>query len=83
MLITIDKYTMLQLQEYNNTFSLVEGWVKEGTFKPNFCKREFGKTGEKVEKTAPISIKIGTREQAISALKAILVSLGGESEAPF
>lgn len=61
--ITIDQYTTLSLNEYKGTYSLVEGWInRDGEFKANWCKREFGKKGEKEEKVVPVSIKCGGKE---------------------
>lgn len=62
----VDKFTSLDITERNGKYSLLEGWEgQSGEFKPNFCKREFGKKGEKVEKTAPVFINIGDKAQAI------------------
>ena len=44
-------------------FKIVEGWEnRDGDFKPNFCKRQFGKDAP--EKTVPLSIKIGENASA-------------------
>lgn len=61
-------------------YALVEGRIdKEGEFKPNFCKRKFGKKGEEVEKAVPVSIKLGDKDKAIEVLQALLDNLA----APF
>jgi len=80
--ITIDKYTSLEIREFNGTYSIMEGWINQnGEFKPNFCKREFGKKGEKVEKTVPVTIKCGSKETLINLANYILSQYG--EEAPF
>ena len=81
-MITIDKYTAVQLEEYNGAYSLVEGWAgKDGTFKPNWCEVEFGK--EKIKKNVPKKVKLGDKAIAISALEETLAELRGEDRAPF
>jgi hypothetical protein len=57
MEIEISQYVTLQINEYKGSYSLIEGQEKDGTFKPAFCKRKFGK--DQVEKTAPLSVRIG------------------------
>jgi hypothetical protein len=81
--ITINQYTTIQLQEYKDTFSLVEGYInREGVFKPQFCKRSFGK--DKPEKPAPLSIKCGNKEGLKALAHFILEYLGEqEEEEPF
>lgn len=73
--ITVDQYTALKL-EFTEQYGwkLIEGWVgREGDFKPNFCDREFKKgTGKK---TAPVTVKLGTNEQAINALQGLLAQI--------
>jgi len=47
-------------------FKIVEGWEnRDGDFKPNFCKRQFGKDAP--EKNVPLSIKIGENATAAAA----------------
>lgn len=75
MEITIDKYTTLKLEDGQYGVKLIEGWVgREGDFKPNFCKRAFGK--DKPEKTAPVSVKLGDRAKAIEVARLILSEFG-------
>jgi hypothetical protein len=77
--ITIDKWARLQLDEYNGTFKIVEGWEnRDGEFKPSFCKREFGGKDNRTEKNVPVSVKIGDRETAIETLCNLLYQLTGE-----
>lgn len=57
MIIQIDQYVTLEIQEYKGTYSLVEGSQKDGSFKPSFCKKRFGKAP--VEKNVPLSVRIG------------------------
>lgn len=81
-MIEVDKYTQLRVEEYNGTFSIVQGYQnKEGNFSPTFIKREFGK--EKTVKTAPLSLKIGTRDTARETLAAIYREIYGDTEVPF
>lgn len=81
--ITVDKYTKLQLDEYNGAYKIVEGWIKnDGTFSPNFCKREFGGRDNRQEKTAPVSVKLGDMETAVETLKQLLYHLTGDQYAP-
>lgn len=87
--IRIDQFTMLALENYKGTFSLVEGFEnKAGEFKPRWIKEEFGKNKE--EKLMPKRVKIGDINQARAALQMILKELGEnphaeipESEIPF
>lgn len=73
--ITVDQYTALKL-EFSEQYGwkLIEGWVgREGDFRPNFCDREFKKgTGKK---KAPVTVKLGTNEQAINALQGLLAQI--------
>jgi hypothetical protein len=69
--IKIDDYTSLIIAEgegkYKGTYSIMEGWInRDGEFKPSMCKREFGKKGEKVEKTVPVTVKCGNVEGLLS-----------------
>jgi len=58
-------------------FKLVEGWEsRDGSFKPNFCKRSFKKGGE--EKNVPVSVKIGNKETAIATLLMLLKEISGD-----
>jgi hypothetical protein len=80
--ISVDKYTSLTVENYNNVFSIKEGWVgKEGAFKPNFCKREFGK--EKIEKKCPVSVRLGDRDTALAVLRELYAEISGGEEVPF
>lgn len=82
--IAIDQYTSLALNEYKGTYSLVEGWInRDGEFKPQFCKRSFGK--DKTEKTCPLSIKTGNKESIKKLAEFLLESIGEtkDSDLPF
>ena len=83
--IRIDKYTMVQVEDNGEYgFKLVEGWEsRDGSFKPNFCKRSFKKGGE--EKNVPVSVKLGPKETAIATLLMLLKEISGMdyTEVPF
>jgi hypothetical protein len=73
--IRINKYNVVQLSEYNGTWSLVLGWEdKGGNFKPTFCEREFGKGNLK---KVPVKIELGDKAKAIEVLSAFIEELGG------
>ena len=76
--IRIDKYTLLKLEDTGKYgWRIIEGWENRvGEFKPNFCKRTFGKDGE--EKLVPVQIKLGDKEQAVNTLFALLKMLDAE-----
>jgi hypothetical protein len=74
--ITIGK-TVLQLEEYNGIYSLVEGWInRDGVFKPNWCKRQYG--NDAPEKNYPVKIKLGNKEGLKSVLNWLQVQFGDE-----
>lgn len=81
--ITVDQYTAVKLEDGGQYgWKLVEGWVgRDGDFKPNFCDREYKKGSGK--KTAPVTVKLGTKEQAIAALQGLLASLTTTNDVPF
>lgn len=84
-MITIDKYTTLNMEEYNSVFSLLEGWVgKDGNFKPIFITEEWGK--EKTPKKMPKRVKLGDRKTALAVADAIYdyfqVPRHGDDDAP-
>jgi len=74
--IEIDKYTAIRLEDGGQYgWKIIEGFVsREGDFKAGFCKRKFGGR-DAVEKTAPVSVKLGSRDQAVAALKLMLAQL--------
>jgi len=78
----IDEYVSVQLQiseQYG--VDLIQGRMdKEGNFKPSFCTRKFGKA--QVEKTAPVSVKLGNTQTAISVLSQILQGLQSGKKEP-
>lgn len=81
--IIIDKWTSVKLDENAKYgISLMEGRDKDGVFLVSFCKREFGKMGEKVEKNVPMNIKLGNKDHAIKVLEALLWQLKDDN-APF
>lgn len=70
----IDKYTQIEIEEYNGTFSVVQGFRGNDGFKPRWVKEEFGKGNEK---NVPKRIALGNRDRAIEALKYMLGELDG------
>jgi hypothetical protein len=80
--IKINQYASLQLASSTQYgYALQEGWVtREGEFKVNFCKREFGKKGSKTEKTVPVSIPLGNKETAIATLTMLLKEISGSGQ---
>lgn len=62
--ITIGKNS-ISLQEYNGTYSLVDGWInQDGVFKENWCKRRFGGK-DAPEKNTPVKINCGNQDDVI------------------
>lgn len=79
-MIEVNKYNSLKVEEYNGTFYIVLGYKnKEGAFSPQFCKRKF----KDEEKTAPISIPIGTRDTYKGIVQSIVMEIDGDEGAPF
>ena len=77
--ITIGKST-ISLEEYNGSYSLVEGWInREGEFKPNWCKRQFGKDAP--EKNVPVKINCGDKD-GLKSLAHFILEYLGETEEP-
>ena len=57
-MIKVGKSTVIAQDNGQYGFKLIEGWLnKDGDFKPNFCKRQFGKDAP--ERNVPVSIGIG------------------------
>lgn len=82
MPITVTDKVSIEVENYNNIYSIKEGWInRNGEFKPNFCKKEFGK--EKVEKTVPVSVRIGDKGTALSVLREVYREISGDEEVPF
>jgi hypothetical protein len=77
--IRVDKYTLIKAEDNGEYgWKLMEGWENQaGEFKPNFCDREFKKGSGK--KSVPVTIKLGDKSTAISALKMILAELEGKT----
>jgi len=79
--IQVDQWTAIRIDEHPKYgYALQEGYIKkDGSFQVAFCKREFGKQGEKTEKNVPMSIKLGDKDKAIAVLQELLDNLA----APF
>jgi hypothetical protein len=77
--IIIDKYTALKIEDNGQYgWKLIEGWIgQDGTFRPQFCQREF-KKGSGLKNT-PVSIKLGDKDTAILALKTMIEKINGAS----
>ena len=59
-MIKANEYNMIEIEEYNGVYSIVEGWVdKDGGFRPRWVKEEFGKRDAKILKDTPKRIRIG------------------------
>jgi hypothetical protein len=82
MPITVDKYNSVQAEQYNNKWSIQQGWVdRDGNYKPTFIKREFGK--DKTEKKCPLSVLLGDKETALAVLRELYTEISGGEEVPF
>ena len=82
MAITIDKYTSVEVENYNGIYSIKQGWVgQDGVFKATIVKRRFKKDGE--EKNAPLSVRLGDRDTALAVLREIASEIVGGDEVPF
>ena len=75
MAITVTEKVSVELEKYNGMYSIKEGWVKDGKFTPNFCRKKFKKDGE--EKTTPVSIRIGDAGTAPDVLRELYRELTG------
>lgn len=77
--IEIDQYTAVKLEDGGQYgWKIIEGFVgRDGDFKPGFCKRKFGGK-DAPEKVAPVSVKLGTKDQAVASLKLMLAQLDDE-----
>jgi hypothetical protein len=77
-MITVDKYTSVELDKYNGIYYLREGYAdKDGKFRPNFCRKKFGKGCE--EKTAPISVRLGDAGTAAAVLRELYMDITGKA----
>jgi len=65
-MIKVGKSTVIAQDNKQYGFKLIEGWLnKDGEFKPNFCKRQFGKDAP--ERNVPVSIGIGENSKEAAA----------------
>jgi hypothetical protein len=81
--ITVNDKISVQLEVYNNVYSIQEGWkTRNGDYKPNFCSRRFGGK-DAPEKTVPVSVKIGDKETAVAVLRELIAEIEGTEGAPF
>ena len=81
-MIIVDKYTALDLQDNGQYgWSLMEGYVKDGDFKPSFVTKKVGK--DRTEKTVPLNVKLGDKDKAIEVVKWLYKELTGDSDVPF
>jgi len=86
MPITVTDKVSVEVENFNGMFSLKEGWIdRGGNFKPNFCKKQFGKNAP--EKTVPVSVRIGDAGTAPAVLREIYRKVTGgkdiDDDAPF
>lgn len=81
----IDKFTALNLEEYKGEWSIIQGYSKDGDFKPSWVTEEWGK--EKTPKTMPKRVKLGDNAKAIEAILWMYRELTGQDlkadDAPF
>lgn len=75
MNINVDKYVTLKLEDYKGTYSIKEGYIKDGEWLPTTCKRVF----KGVEKKSPLSVRIGDKETALAVLTLIYEEISGGS----
>jgi hypothetical protein len=71
-MITIDKYTTLNLEEYEGVYSLLQGFTgNDGSFKMSWIKEEIGPKDNKQEKSMPKRVKLGDQKTALAVADAI------------
>ena len=81
-MIKANEYNMIEIEEYNGVYSIVEGWVdRDGNFKPRWVKEEFGKRDAKVLKDTPKRIRLGDAATARMVAMEIFEKLGIAKEA--
>lgn len=81
-MIEVDKYTKIQVEEYNGTFSIQEVYVnKEGEVVPQWILRKYGKDKGWLDR--PLKIPIGTRDTAKENLIAVYKEIYGDADVPF
>jgi hypothetical protein len=80
---TVDKYTVLSLDDYNGVYSIIQGYEKDGEFRKSWVTEEFGKSRE--PKKMPKNIRIGDKAKAIEVAVWLYQSLTGKNieDAPF
>jgi hypothetical protein len=82
MAITVTDKVSVEVENYNGTYSIKEGWInREGKFNPNWCVKEFGK--EKTKKNVPVSVRLGDRDTALAVLGELYREISGGEEIPF
>ena len=86
MPITVNDKVSVEVENFNGMFSIKEGWInREGEFKPNFCRKKFGKDAP--EKTAVVSVRIGDAGTAPAVLRELYREITGgkdiDDDAPF
>ena len=72
----IDRYTSLRLEDYKGTFSIIEGFEKDGEFKHRWIKEEIGK--DKELKNMPKRVKLGDKAKAIEVCLWLYEELTGQ-----
>jgi hypothetical protein len=81
----IDKYTHVELSNYNGKYSIVLGYLsKDGKFNPKWCEQEFGKGNKK---SVPVKVLIGEKDKAVEVLLSFINEITGmdyePAETPF
>jgi hypothetical protein len=85
-LIKVGKTIGIRMEEFRDKWSIKSYtyWNREESWKPEFITKKIWNpdTRSKTDKTVPLSIYLGNREEAIIALHSLLEQLGGDSQEP-
>jgi hypothetical protein len=85
--VKINQYDIVEFSDYKGTLQITVGYMsKDGSWKPKFCKREFGKENWR---DVPLRIELGSLSEAGATLARVadLVqesgSNGPDGDVPF
>ena len=62
----------MELSSYNGVWSLIAVREYQGKYYQQWCKVELGKEKKLADKSQPVKVTLGTKEDAINALTQIL-----------